>query len=463
MLLSFSVSNFRSFDAEQSFELLANLRHEPKPSEKTCVDVPGTDQRVVRVASVYGANGAGKSNLIKGLRFVQRRILEGRDAGQRIPYQPFRLSARTRNEPSRFELQFLAGGEVYCYGFACDAERVHEEWLDAYEGARARSVFQRTTDAENVVEINLGPGAEPVSGTKLRALVELGVRPNQLFLTEVKNLGSSEAQGSRLSAVLDWFETRLIIISPGAQYNDLYGRLYRDQDFAEFVNRFLEASGTGIAQIEVSRTEIPRSQILGESKLAVLLENIVEGESATLKGPGDTEFVLDPEHPQSVFLQEVKAVHDCDDGTKTKLPLYDESDGSRRLLHLLPAFHSLKDEPQVFVIDELERSMHPLLARKLIEYFLKESSSTANQLLFTTHESTLLDLDLFRRDGIWFTERDSAGATHLYSLVDFNVRKDLRIEKGYLQGRFGAIPFLGGFDHLLEQGPSSACKPEGDS
>ncbi len=120
------------------------------------------------------------------------------------------------------------------------------------------------------------------------------------------------------------------------------------------------------------------------------------------------------------------------------------------LLNLLPALYKVKADGGVFVIDELERSMHPILARKFVEFFLKAARESNSQIIFTTHESTLLDLELLRRDGIWFTEKDETGATRLYSLAEFKVRSDLRIDKGYLQGRFGAIPFLGGIDHLIE-------------
>jgi AAA15 family ATPase/GTPase len=152
-----------------------------------------------------------------------------------------------------------------------------------------------------------------------------------------------------------------------------------------------------------------------------------------------------------VRLRKILALHDTIPGKSIEFPLHEESDGSRRLLHLLPALYHRGADGGVFVVDELERSMHPMLARKFIEFFLKAADATKGQLIFTTHESTLLDQDLMRRDAIWFAEKDDAGASHLYSLADFHVRTDLNIEKGYFAGRFGAIPFLGGIDRLIEQ------------
>ena len=137
-----------------------------------------------------------------------------------------------------------------------------------------------------------------------------------------------------------------------------------------------------------------------------------------------------------------------------QLELDDESDGTRRLLNLLPALHHLRTNSAVYFIDEIDRSMHPELVWKFLEFFLKSCEGGQRQIIVTTHESNLLDLDLLRRDEIWFAEKNQSGATQLYSMTDFNVRKDLEISKHYLQGRFGAIPFLGNLDRLLEE-----CKP----
>jgi hypothetical protein len=161
----------------------------------------------------------------------------------------------------------------------------------------------------------------------------------------------------------------------------------------------------------------------------------------------------------TIYHRQVTATHGCRGGKEKRLPISEESDGSQRLLHLLPALYRIAETNSVFVVDELERSMHPALARKFVEFFLKAGGGSGSQLIFTTHESHLLDLDLMRRDEIWFTEKDDAGATQLYSLADFKIRKDHRIGKGYLLGRYGAIPFLGGIDRLMEQQAAEEATP----
>jgi AAA15 family ATPase/GTPase len=176
-----------------------------------------------------------------------------------------------------------------------------------------------------------------------------------------------------------------------------------------------------------------------------------QGDVVSIITPAGEEVVVDGSERNSSKARTIVALHTLTTGGSESLSLSEESGGSQRLLHLLPALYGLITRGGAFVVDELERSMHPMLARKFIEFFLKAAPGANSQLIFTTHESTLLDLDLVRRDGVWFAEKDEGGATHLYSLADFKVRNDLRIEKGYLQGRFGAIPFLGGIDRLIEE------------
>lgn len=454
MLLSFSVENFRSFRAEQTFNLLASRRLGECVSPHCC-EVPGTGEHAIRIASLYGANGAGKSNLVRAIALVDRLVRTGTAPGKQIPYKPFLLDDECSRKPTSFELQFVEGGEVFRYGFCYDADRVHEEWLSVYEGSRERDVFTRVTDQAGSVEVALGSSAtlESAAHQKIKALTQVGARPNQLFLTEVVNLDDAEAQGSRLHHAIRWFASTLATIGPDAPFTRLVEAIAKDEKFADFAGDFLRDASTGIAELKVETQEVPRSKVpLARSDvLKRLIEDLEEREAGILGGPEGEELYVDGSQKEVIRLRRIAAFHRSSQGSLVRFPLREESDGSQRLLNLLPALYRLTAEGGVFVIDELERSMHPMLARKFVEFFLKAVRGTNSQLIFTTHESTLLDLELMRRDGIWFAEKDGDGATHLYSLADFKVRKDLRIEKGYLEGRFGAIPFLGGIDRLIEE------------
>jgi AAA15 family ATPase/GTPase len=161
------------------------------------------------------------------------------------------------------------------------------------------------------------------------------------------------------------------------------------------------------------------------------------------------ELIIEKTSGNRYHLITIGAEHENRNGPNVSFRLEQESDGTRRLLNLLPALYHLRRSNAVYFIDEIDRSMHPILARKFLEFFLKSCGGGKRQIIVTTHESTLLDLDLLRRDEIWFAEKDNGGSTRLYSLVDFKVRTDLEIRKHYLQGRFGAIPFLGNLDGLI--------------
>lgn len=446
MLLSFSLQNFRSFKSEQTLNLLASRRVTPH-GPPHCVALPNFDTAALRVASLYGANGAGKSNLIRAIGVLKQLILAGTSPGKPIAYQPFLLDQESPTQPSTFELQFLTQEKVFRYGVCCDSKRVHEEWLDVYEDKNERNLFSRRSDDDGSVVVQLGPTGKARGHTqKMKALAEVGSRPNQLFLTEIVNLDDPDAQGPLFHRAVKWFSSTLSVIEPDAPFASLAESISADEAFAKFAGVFLRLASTGISDLEVKTENIGKSSFWQS-----MLPTLPEGELLVLQGPQGEEIILDRTEADTVRRRTIMALHDRDTGEQVRLPLHEESDGSRRLLNLLPALFRLANQGGVFVIDELERSMHPMLARKFIEYFLQSNGDTRSQLIFTTHESALLDLDLIRRDGIWFAEKDSAGATHLYSLADFKVRKDLRIEKGYLEGRFGAIPFLGGIDRLIEE------------
>ena len=456
MLLSFSIENFRSFQAEETLNLLAAKRLETKPPH--CCEIPGTGEDALRVVSLYGANGAGKSNLVRALDYLQRRVLKGTPPGEPIPYKPFLLDDESPTKPSSFELQFLADGEVFRYGACFDAERVHEEWLAVYEGKKERNLFTRSDNEDGAVEVKLGKGVKHPK--KIRALEEVSARPNQLFLTEVVNLDDPEAQGPRFQKAIEWFVSTLMVVEADTHFRTLAEAIATNDAFAKFASNFLREANTGIANLGVRTTEIPSSELSSSSSVTSEVvsdssgmvgeidHDNSEGFETPFRGP---DLSFDRSGKDAVKVRRIFALHDTPEGEPIQLPLQEESDGSRRLLELLPALYHLATEGGVFVVDELERSMHPMLARKFVEFFLKVAVDTKSQLIFTTHESTLLDLELVSRDGIWFVEKDPKGATHLFSLADFKVRKDLRIEKGYLAGRFGAIPFLGGIDHLIEE------------
>lgn len=452
MIVSFSVSNFRSFATEETLSLVASKRLSGS-HEDHAVDIPDVRERVLRTAVIYGANGAGKSNLFKALRYVEGIALQTRKRKSGTGRQQFRFADQPK-QPSTFDLQFVAAGRLYQFGFKVDDDRISEEWLYQLVSGRQRVVYERLTDENGNVTI-AAPGLDK-GNAKLTALATVGGPPNQSFLSTVQlNLQSSDF-GADLSAVLTWFKETLHLVGPEESFGALAHELSSNEQFLAFAGEFLRASSTGVDHLEVSKKEISEDQLkrlLPSTLVSRVLRDIEDNEqgfAVVVLGNG-SELIVERGDENRYYQFRVQAAHEHRHGNIVRLDLNDESDGTQRLLNLIPALHHLRSSGAVFFIDEIDRSLHPILVRKFLEFFLQFCSGGHRQIIVTTHESSLLDQDLLRRDEIWFTEKDEGGATHLFSLLDFKVRNDLEIRKHYLQGRFGAVPFIGGFDRLLDE------------
>ncbi len=455
MIVSFSVSNFRSFAAEETLNLVASNRF---PGNLQChaVPIPGTDERVLRAAVVYGANGAGKSNLFKALGYLQSMVLRPRKKNSGTGREPFRFG-KEPDQPSSFDLQFVVGQKLYRFGFNVDDYRITEEWLVRVDGSREKDLYERITDENGKVLIE-AKGLK-AAGEKLSALATVGGPQNQTFLATIRATLDSSDYGDELTGVLEWFEKHLTLINPNTPVLQLGYLLAQDVDLLRFASDFLKSSSTGVDHIEIVKKELTEDQLrsfLPEDFVSKVINNMQEeGTSVVHIGDG-REICFERTGENHYYQITIQAAHEHLAKQVITLDMAEESDGTKRLLQLIPALHHLRIRGGVFVIDEIDRSMHPILTFKFLEFFLKSCEGEQRQIIVTTHESNLLDLELLRRDEIWFAEKDKEGATRLYSLAEFKVRKDLEIRKHYLQGRFGAVPFLSGIDQLLAEEEASA-------
>ncbi|HEV3036747.1 MAG TPA: ATP-binding protein [Candidatus Angelobacter sp.] len=415
--------------------------------ENHVVPIPGSEEKVLRTAVLYGANGAGKSNIFKALEYVKKIALEQREKNSGTGRDAFRFSARM-DEPSSFDLQFIAEDKLYRFGFKTNDLRIIEEWLVRVDGGREKSVYERVTDESGKVKVELQDGK--TTNEKLKALATVGGPQNQSFLATIFVLLDSFDYGEELSTVLSWFKSKLNLIAPTDRF--LLSRfLLGDSHFNQFASGFLKSCSTGIDHLRVQKHEITEDEFRRSLPEELVTQMLRQKGGGSLVPVGDGEVLLvehgDQEH---FFLLTIRAAHESSSGKIIPLDLSEESDGTRRLLHLVPALHQPEKQTAVYFIDEIDRSLHPILVWNFLDFFLKSREGSQHQIIVTTHESNLLDLDLLRRDEIWFVEKNQEGATRLYSLADFKVRKDLEIRKHYLQGRFGAVPFLGNLDRLLE-------------
>lgn len=419
MLIEFSVANFRSIRDRQTLSLIANAGKELRDSHVMPAGAPNTPD-VLRSIVLYGANASGKSNLLYALRFVGdfvRNSTSRTQLGDPIPYHPFAIRiADAKAAPSEFEVTFVQAGVRYHYGLAVTPEAVIAEWLHAFPEGRQQMWFQRRFD----------PNTETTSweyGPNLRGQKKVwqdATRPNALYLSTAVQLNAEQ-----LKPVFDWFTVTLRNIGPYARVNEGFTTRQCEQDahWKARVLEFLLASDLGIADIQIEKHKFDPASFgksMPEPLRAYFAEQMKDSEVA-----------------------EVRLTHRSGDGHALTLPLEEESGGTAKAYALAGPWVDVLTNGYALVVDELDTSLHPQLLRHLVRLFNHPATNPKGaQLIFSTHDTSLLDTGLFRRDQIWFMEKDAELASHLYPLTDFSPRKGENLEKGYLQGRYGALPIF---------------------
>lgn len=432
MLVQFAVENFMSFRDKAVFSLRAL---EGAPASQAYVDSHGL--RLLRCAAIYGANASGKSNLVRALSFCQQLVLSGTKSNERIPVKPFRLEPESTRGPSQFEFELLLSGVIYSYGFRIDAETVLEEWLFRMASGRDEElVFERRFESANperaVFEFGPALGSD-ANRLQFIGFVGEGTRRNQLFLHE-----AVERNVVELESVLNWFRGGLKLIGPETEYASLVQRVHDDSGFRMFLGSYLAGSDTGIAGLTTMKTEIPLKPSVRDGLQDMFARGMVPASAGS-------EHTLRIEGGNLVTLH-LRTQHRDSHGQEVQFDVEEESDGTRRLMHLAPSLHPSEQAAGTSVIDELDRSLHPLLTRKFVRDFLNGNQQSQEQLIFTTHDTNLLSRDLLPAEAVWFVEKDPKGCSHLYSLAEFDPAQLEQLgdtlEAGYLSGRFGAIPFF---------------------
>ena len=434
MLIQFAVENYLSFRDRTVFSLAAS----PGEDRHPCQTCPGPgDLRLLRCGAIYGANAAGKSNLIKAMQFAQQLILKGTRPGEKLQARPFKLSTE-RKERSRFEFDIAIDGLRHAYGFSLERGVIAEEWLYQGQGESEALVFER----EGTDPIRLGDLF--AADRDFISFVARGTRPEQLFLTELE-----ERNVKQLAPLQFWFRERLRCITPGGPvpYNSI--PLEAVSGLFPFISEQIYDAGTGIREVRTERRRLQVSESMAKQVRAMLRQTPLG--VATIHHNGQFRTVVEGDQEYSIDEYVVVARRHLSDETTVDFEMDEESDGTKRYLDLLPtiflnAYSSEPDQRVITVIDEIERSLHPLLTRRFLEQYLAHAC-TGGQLIYTTHDTNLLDLSLLRADEIWFAEKDLEHATRLYSLAEFKADQlaqlGSHLEQGYLNGRFGAIPFFG--------------------
>lgn len=419
MLIELTVGNFRSFREPQTLSMVAT----PLKSKEVALDTNTTIESpnqptLLTSAAIYGANASGKSNLLGAFSFMRRFVLTSHQESEPsggIGVAPFRLNMATKTEASHFEVAFIEEGKRYRYGFEATTERVTSEWLYFVPSAREARLFERSGD-----EIIPGNYFKDWDG-KLKQQT----RPNALFLSVVAQFNGLIAQ-----KVVGWFR-QVGIISGLADVSVMpytLNQLLKGED-SQLIKNLITRLDLGIDDLEVIQSPLTMPDGVPDEHRQTWL---------TLLGEGKERLRLQTIHTmQRGDVPAGQEIFDLDE---------DESEGTRKLVALAGPWLDTLRKGKVLWVDELDARLHPMITQQLISLFNhKESNPHGAQLVFNTHDTNLLDNTHFRRDQIWFIEKDQQSASRLYSLAEFQVRNDKDYERGYIQGLFGAIPYLGNF------------------
>ncbi|MCC3407348.1 MAG: ATP-binding protein [Microcoleus sp. PH2017_10_PVI_O_A] len=423
MLIGFSAGNYKSFKETVTLSMVASsITEEDKELDENNVFVIDRKLKLLKSAAIYGANASGKSNLVAAISFMKWFVLNSSketQVSEAIDIEAFRLSTETEKEPSFFEIVFLLEGKNFRYGFEVNAEQVVSEWLFQTDDRAEKMLFERDFDNFILDDFPEGQGISDKT------------RSNALFISVV-----AQFNGKLSGKILLWFSKTLQLIS------GLQDRQYRKETLESFENdrhrhdiiEFIKKLDLGIADIEITNQPV----------------FIISNNTALY---GNSYGSLYPISESKPTVKTVHRKYDAD-GKQTAIEIFDiekhESEGTNKLFALAGLLLDTLRIGKILFIDELDARLHPLITRELICLFNSNETNPHNaQLIFTTHDTNLLSSKTFRKDQVWFTEKDNKGATDLYSLVEYKVGKDASFEDDYIIGKYGAIPFIGNFKELI--------------
>lgn len=431
MLLEFTVQNFRSFaDATTLSLVAANLEAEDKAVDRRNVFAPKRGLALLRSAALYGANASGKTNLLLAMRYARALVLRSarlRAARATIGVEPFRLNRALATHPSQFEWVLLVDGVETRYGFEVDTQQVVGEWCFQRTSAKERRLFVRRGD-----DFALGDGFAEGRGLEART------RRDALFLSVV-----AQFNGPLASALVEWFRRLTVTTSAsGALFRGRAVRAVEEGRYGGAVVDLVRELDVGISDIRIERPREPD----------------VDADGPTPLFPA---WAASPPGPRIYTTHQTYTAEGALDGAIEFEFARHESAGTQKVFALSGLFLDVLRGGGVLVVDELDAQLHPHLTAALVRLFNGEDTNPANaQLIFTTHDTHLLDRRWFRRDQIWIADKSRVGATRLRSLAQFRgVRNDGAFEAQYLRGQFGGIPILGDPGGVLVEETSTDSTP----
>ena len=414
MLIEFTAANFRSIKNDARLSLVASSAKERKETNVMTPETSGGARAVslVRSAAIYGPNAAGKTNLLRALAVMQNMVARPSTEIGTLPVTPFLFDPDFEAQPTTLETVFLMDGVRYQYGFSATSSGVTAEWLYAWPRGKVQLWFERNAET----------GEDRFKfGDKLlgdKRVWQRATRPDALFLATAASLNSRQ-----LSPVRDWFADRLRVVGIGG-WDNTFSLDCCGDDRKSRIIELLQRADLAICDVRVTEQEISPEMIAQHMPMA-----LIDAMAPRLAG---------------IKMKDLRVGHEVADGQRVELDLEVESDGTQKLFALAGPWVDTLEKGRVVVFDELHDNLHPALVRFLVELF-HDPKANANgaQLIFSTHDTSILSQSVFRRDQIWFCQRNERQETELFPLTDFRPRKGIEnLERSYLAGRYGALPYV---------------------
>ena len=440
MILRLIVENIASFKNAVEFNTFPSSKSQSHCNHK----VKCGHATALRLGAIYGANGAGKSNLLAALALLKQMIVQ--ESLQKVAIGEnisFKFDNTCINAPSGIAIEYYHNKNIYYYHVEFDRERVYLEELYISKASKDELVFKRDEESFQISKPHFLNGYNEQFAEGLQRLV----RSDMMALPFVGKLYAQEFP--IIASAYSWFTEKLQVVAPDATTGFIPHFLDTDKEFETLVNSTIQEMNTGISQLKVNKELIEEEKIIPGSMLyaAVNAAKQYPGVPQPLFGNRSGEVSNIIYDQGQIVLKTLVAIHADNNGDVTEMPITRESDGTRRIIEYMPLLYAITRQNAVYIVDEIERSIHPILIKEIVKK-LSKGDGAKGQLIFTTHESALLDQDIFRPDEIWFAQKDTDQATQLYPLSDFNIHKTANIENGYLNGRYGGIPFLSNLKDL---------------
>ncbi len=441
MLLRYIVSNFKSIGHPVEFSMLPTEESTDTRFLKTIMTKTG-EWKVLRRGGFFGPNASGKSSFIESIDFARDYIVDGQKSGKGTSVNQFRGDFEDLEGISLFQFMFYTEGEVYEYGFSLDRRQVHEEWLMQLTEKDLEPLFVRVTDENGKTEIEIesrfarNKSKDRILADVLKESIQESQK-NQLFLYKLYDNGIKKAE-----KIIEWFKN-LQVIFPETKIQALPIRMRADEDLRNYIAGMLDKMDTGVYEISVASDEIDFHEFAQKLDLPKeIVEDIEEIKNGIVNFAG-RYFIFAENKKKRTILVQLKFNHQLNN-KKIQFNIDKESDGTQRLVDLLPMLFTIGKNPTIYFVDEIDRSLHTKLSLLLLDEFVCRAAEESSQIIFTAHDVNLINLDNFRQDEIWFIEKTQMGESTLKPFSDFQVKKGQNTLKAYLSGRFGAVPRIRG-------------------